>query len=81
MRSAFDRALQGLVLFAAFAAWGACASPAPLVVERLDVEVAADAAAQVVAGAYDSSFKPQPYAALIPSRDHGVWYRIRLSSD
>ena len=81
MRSAFDWGLKGLVLFAAFAAWGACASPAPLVVERLEAEVSADEAAQIVAGAYDSSFKPQAYAALIPSRDHGVWYRIRLSGD
>jgi diguanylate cyclase (GGDEF)-like protein len=81
VRSAFDWGIQLLVVIVALAAWNAYASPAPLVVERLDAEVAADAAGQIVAGAYDSAFKAQAYAALIPSRDHGVWYRVRLSSD
>jgi diguanylate cyclase (GGDEF)-like protein len=56
------------------------AQPVALVVERLDRDVA-DTAAQVVAGAYAAEFEPQPYAAIVPAREHAVWYRIRLAAD
>lgn len=80
MRSAF--VLAWLLVFAAsFAAAPARATTVPLIVEQLDPEVGAIAADRVVAGTYDAKFKPQTYAAVIPSREHGVWYRIKLSAD
>jgi diguanylate cyclase (GGDEF)-like protein len=72
-------------LLAAFvavvAASPARADPVPLIVERFDAGTESPAPERVVAGAYDADFKAQSYAAVIPSRDHGVWYRIRLSAD
>jgi len=70
-----------LVFVALLAAMPARATTVPLIVEQLDPEIGAPAADRVIAGAYDASFKAQTYAALIPSREHGVWYRIRLSED
>ena len=54
------------------------AAAVPLIVEQLDPGIGAVRRDRVVAGAYDASFKSQSYAAVIPSREHGVWYRIRL---
>lgn len=54
---------------------------APILVERLDVDVPERAAAAVIAGQYDDDFVAQPYAAFTPSRQHGVWYRVRLVAD
>ncbi|MFC4819836.1 sensor domain-containing diguanylate cyclase [Dokdonella ginsengisoli] len=53
-----------------------------VVVERLDAprDLAVDAAA-VIAGTYDGDFVAQTYAAITPSHDHPVWYRIRLAED
>src|SRR5690349_10968860 len=70
-----------LVFVALLAAMPARATTVPLIVEELDPGIGAPAADRVIAGAYDASFKAQTYAALIPSREHGVWYRIRLSED
>ncbi len=81
MRSAFVLAGCLAALVALFAAMGAHAATVPLIVEELDPGVGSPAADRVVAGSYDTKFKPQTYAAVIPSRDHGVWYRIRLSGD
>jgi diguanylate cyclase (GGDEF)-like protein len=81
VRSAFILAGWLAALVALFAATGARAAAVPLIVEQLDPEIGAVAADSVVAGAYDASFKAQSYAAVIPSREHGVWYRIRLSED
>ena len=69
-----------IILLAAFAAAPARAGGVPLIVERLD---GADSAqpAEIVSGALDAGFRAQDYAALIPSREHAVWYRIRLVSD
>ena len=50
----------------------------PIVVEQLDRD---RPAAEVVSGAHDADFVVQPYAAITPSREHGVWYRVRLASD
>jgi len=81
VRSAFHIRLWLFALIAIFATASVCAAPAPLVVERLDADPGPDAAARLIAGAYDADFKPQAYAALIPSREHGVWYRVRLAAD
>src|SRR3982751_6462193 len=70
-----------LAAFVALAAMPARATMVPLMIEQLDPEITAPAADRVVSGAYDASFKAQTYAAVIPSREHGVWYRIRLSED
>jgi diguanylate cyclase (GGDEF)-like protein len=66
---------------AAIAATPARAAGAPLIVEQLDPSLGAPAPANVIAGAYDADFHAQSYAAVIPSRDHGVWYRVRLTAD
>lgn len=81
MRSGILICLQALTMFAAFAATAAHASPAALIVERLEADTGSVAPEQVIAGAFDAGFKAQSYAALIPSRSNGVWYRIRLVSD
>ncbi|HEV7491699.1 MAG TPA: hypothetical protein VGO25_12880, partial [Rhodanobacteraceae bacterium] len=66
---------------AAIAASSAHAAVVPLIVEQLDAARESPPAERIVAGAYDSDFTAQSYAALIPSREHAVWYRIRLSTD
>jgi diguanylate cyclase (GGDEF)-like protein len=71
--------LAAFVVF--FAATVGHAAPVPLIVERLDAAIEPAEEARVIAGARDAEFKPQPYAAIVPSRDHDVWYRIRLSAD
>lgn len=76
--SFLTRCLVVLLLWLGAAAW-ACAKPVPLVVERLDHVLPATAAAEVVGS--DSGFVSQPYAAVTPSRSHGVWYRLRLAAD
>jgi diguanylate cyclase (GGDEF)-like protein len=81
VRSASILASLLAVIVALFAATVACAAPAPLVVERLGATVATPDPARLVAGAYDSEFEAQPYAAIVPSREHDVWYRIRLTTD
>lgn len=58
---------------------GAGGAVVPILIERLDAEVADSTA--VVAGNYDSAFVAQAYAAFTPSRQHGVWYRVRLAAD
>ena len=82
MRSAI---ILGLLLTSVIVAVAATrlahADAAPLIVERLDDAAGAPPAERIVAGELDSAFKPQSYAAVIPSRDHAVWYRIRLSED
>jgi hypothetical protein len=67
--------------FAAIAANSAHAAAVPLIVEQLDVARGSPPAERVIAGDYNADFKAQSYAAVIPSREHDVWYRIRLSSD
>ena len=81
MRSAIVFAWWLAAFVAPFAATSVCATTVPLIVEELDAEAGAPAADRVVAGDYDASFKAQSYAAVIPSRERGVWYRIRLSRD
>jgi diguanylate cyclase (GGDEF)-like protein len=73
------RCLAALLLWLGAAAW-ARAEPVPLVVERLERDVPADAAAAVV-GSSDAGFVSQPYAAITPRRSRGVWYRLRLIAD
>jgi len=81
VRSKLNLGVSWLALIAVLVATVAHASPVPLVVERLDADPGAAGAARIVAGARDGEFKAQAYAALIPSRDHAVWYRIRLAED
>ena len=81
MRSAIILGTLLAVLVAVFATDCAWAAPVPLIVEQLDASVESPAPARMVAGAYDADFQAQPYAAIVPSRQHDVWYRIRLSSD
>ena len=81
MRSAFVLAWWLAVVVASLAAMRAHAATVPLIVEQLDPEIGALPADRVVSGSSDASFKAQTYAAIIPSRDHGVWYRIRLSEN
>jgi diguanylate cyclase (GGDEF)-like protein len=81
VRSAIILALLLSAIAACVAAMPARAGAVPLIMEQLDPGIGAPAADRVVAGAYDASFKAQSYAAVIPSREHGVWYRIRLSTD
>ena len=69
------------LIVALFAATPARAEPVPLVIERLGAAVATPDPARLVAGDYDAAFEPQPYAAIVPSREHDVWYRIRLTAD
>lgn len=59
----------------------AIAGPIAVVVERLDTAVSESAAAQIVAGRYDSGFVAQDYVAITPSPQRHVWYRVRLSAD
>jgi diguanylate cyclase (GGDEF)-like protein len=66
---------------ASIAAGSAHAAAVPLIVERLDAASDSVSAERAVAGDYDADFKAQTYAAVIPSREHGVWYRVRLSAD
>ena len=81
MRSAIFLASLLAAFVAVFAAAPARAAPMPLIVERMDASTESPAPARIVAGAYDEDFKPQPYAAIVPSRERDVWYRIRLASD
>lgn len=57
------------------------AGPVPIIVDRLDRNGAEATAAQVVAETYDGEFVATPYAAITPSGDHSVWYRLRLTHD
>jgi diguanylate cyclase (GGDEF)-like protein len=50
----------------------------PIVIERLDVDAPANAAQQVIEGPLRTRFKNEQYAAITPSRQHGVWYRVHL---
>lgn len=69
-----------VLLFQVFAGLAHAQSVA-LVVERLDRDLPDSAAAQVVAGAYVAEFEPQVYAAILPSPEHAVWYRVRVASE
>jgi diguanylate cyclase (GGDEF)-like protein len=81
VRSGFIVATLFAWMVALFAIGPAHAAPAPLTIERLGDSVATPDPARLVAGDYDASFEPQPYAAIVPSRAHDVWYRIRLTAD
>lgn len=52
-----------------------------LVVERLDLDVPQGRVTQLVAGTYDGAFEPQTWAAILPSPQHAIWYRVRMASD
>lgn len=70
------------LLIATMTGFGAAAAHAAgMVVERLDHDVASDVVARLVTGACDAEFIAQPYAAITPSPDHAVWYRVRAASD
>ena len=69
MRSAIFLASLLAAFVAVFAAAPARAAPMPLIVERMDASTESPAPARIVAGAYDGDFKPQPYAAIVPSRE------------
>ncbi|HEU4665090.1 MAG TPA: diguanylate cyclase [Dokdonella sp.] len=56
------------------------AAEAPIFVARLAHDVPHEAIARIVAAETDR-FEAEPYAALTPSRQHGVWYRVRLARD
>lgn len=72
------RALAFVLLLASAAGH---AQSTAVVVERFDPgDLVVDAAA-LVAGSYDDRFLAQPYAAITPSRDRPIWYRIRLTQD
>jgi diguanylate cyclase (GGDEF)-like protein len=59
-------------------AWSTCATAAlPIEVDRLDANLPASAIEELRAGRHDAGFRPQAYAALEPSPDAAVWYRIR----
>ena len=81
VRSAIILGLLLETALAAFAARPALAAAMPLIVEELDEKAGEPGPERVVTGAYDADFRPQTYAAVIPSREHGVWYRIHLSAD
>lgn len=57
------------------------ADPVPVVIDRLATNGVEPTAAQVVAGTYDGEFGATPYAAITPSRNRSVWYRLRLTRD
>jgi diguanylate cyclase (GGDEF)-like protein len=89
VRAAISTRLWKLVLFLAAiatiaAAAGvrvvgrASAETAPLIIEKLDA-AHVDSPRRVVDGAYDAAFRAQSYAAIVPSRDGDVWYRIRVA--
>lgn len=78
-RSAVIVGLQWLVLLIGIGAVSPVrAAPVALIVDRLAAEHAVDPA-RLAAGGYDAEFQRQAYAALVPSREHDVWYRIRLA--
>lgn len=81
MRSTIILALWLATGLIAIVASAAHAAAVPLIVERLEPANDSATAERVIAGAYDAGFKAQTYAAVIPSREHDVWYRIRLSAD
>ncbi|MBN8727111.1 MAG: diguanylate cyclase [Xanthomonadales bacterium] len=60
-------------------AWpgGVAAAGVPIEVDRLRADLPASAIDELRAGAHDALFEPQTYAALVPSPDGAVWYRIR----
>ena len=57
---------------------GVRAEGTPIVVERLDRDIAQADSAEVIAGADDAQFHAEAYAAITPSRYPGVWYRLHL---
>lgn len=59
----------------------AAAQAAAVQVDRLDRGNLATPAADVVSGAFDAQFKPQPYVAITPAPDRAVWYRLALAQD
>jgi diguanylate cyclase (GGDEF)-like protein len=70
------------LLMAAVTGFGAASvHAAAVVIERLDHDVASGVVSRLVGGAYDAEFTVQPYAAITPSPDHAVWYRVRALSD
>ncbi|MFI4969750.1 MAG: diguanylate cyclase [Lysobacterales bacterium] len=77
--SAWPRAIVLLAsLLVACSAW---AQSVPIVVKRLDRDVPAAEAVQATAGGCAADFVTQPYAAITPSREHAVWYCLRLPTD
>lgn len=81
MRSGFAVASLLALIVAFFAALPAHAASVPIVIERLGASVETPDPARVIAGDYDTAFEAQSYAAIVPSREHDVWYRIRLTVD
>ena len=76
--------MHAVGLLAQMALWTASAYAAlstPLMVDRLDSGEAATPAAEVVAGTFNAQFVAQPYAAITPSHDHEIWYRLHLMHD
>ena len=70
--------LLAIVSILAGAGMAAAADPVPVVIEQLDRDAPA---AQVLAGGHAGAFAVQPYAAIRPSREHAVWYRLRVADD
>jgi len=59
----------------------ACVRAEPVVVERFDPGNEAVTAAAIVGGSHAGDFVAQPYAAITPSRERSLWYRLRLAQD
>lgn len=74
-----SRAVALGLLFLLFAT-AAHAQPVAIVVERLDRDLPASAVGRMVAGAYGGEFEAQAYAAIVPSQDHPLWYRVRIAA-
>lgn len=70
--------LHWLALVLMLLAWSGCAVAAvPIEVDRLAANLPPSAIDDIRAGRHDAGFRPQAYAALVPSPDAAVWYRIR----
>lgn len=74
-------ALLWLLIVATISFGAASVHAAALVIERLDHDVASGVVPRLVTGAYDGEFIAQQYAAITPSPDHAVWYRVRMATD
>lgn len=80
-KTAWRWALVSIALLFAWAATAAIAGAVPVVVERLEGGAPNLDAARIVAGGESGRFVPEAFAAIVPSREHDVWYRLRLASD
>ena len=73
--------LLAIALMLLWAVATSAAAPVAVRVDRLDRGTSPTPAAQVVSGAFDAQFMPQPFVAVTPAPDRAVWYRLRFAQD